>query len=83
MNFGLACVSLDAENDASETIYTTTAPLVINDDVADLTVTLDALPAGTGVKMFYVLVEFFQEVNGELYELRSGQMNALEIVHIE
>ena len=83
VNFGLACVSLDAENDASETIYTTPAPLVINDDVADLTVTLNALPAGAGVKMFYVLVEFFQEVNGELYEMRSGQMNALKIVHIE
>lgn len=83
VNFGLACVSLDAENDASETLYTTPAALPINGDVADLTVTLNALPASAGVKMFYVLVEFFQEVNGELYELRSGQMNALRVVHIE
>ncbi|OWK74310.1 hypothetical protein CBW16_02540 [Flavobacteriaceae bacterium JJC] len=82
VNLGLACVSLDAENEKSETVYSTSAPLVINEDVADLTVTLDALPTADGVKMFYVLLEFFQEVNGELYELRSGQMNALKLVHI-
>ncbi|MGZ8526952.1 MAG: hypothetical protein ACXWVV_05130, partial [Kaistella sp.] len=42
VNFGLACVSLNAENGAAETLYTTPAALPINGDVADLTVTLNA-----------------------------------------
>lgn len=83
VKFGLACVSLDAANDLSESVYSTAPALEITEDVATLTVALDALPSAAGVKMFYLLVEFFQAVNGELYELRSGQMNALKIVHIE
>lgn len=83
VNIGLACVKLDAGNRAWETVYSFPAPLLIDDTEQTLMVTLPSLPAGTGVKMFYVLIEFFQEVNGELYELRSGQMNALKITHIE
>lgn len=82
VNIGLACAALDAENDKAETVYSVAAPVVINDDVQDLTVALDALPAGTGVKMFYVLVEFFQEINGELYALNGNNMNALKLVEI-
>ena len=83
VNIGLAWVSLEAENHTSQTVYSDDAPVVINDVAQDVTVTLDTLPAAAGVKMFYVLVEFFQEVNGELYELKSDHMNALKIVHIE
>ena len=83
VNIGLACVSLNAEDQKFQTVYSDDAPITINDIAADLTVTLDALPSAEGVKLFCVMVEFFQEVNGALYELKSDQMNALKIVQIE
>lgn len=82
VNIGLACVRLDAEHQAWETVYSVSAPILTEDTEQTLRVTLPSLPAGTGVKMFYLLTEFFQEVNGELYELKSDQMNALKLVEI-
>lgn len=82
VSIGLACVSLDAENDHSQTVYATPLPVEINDQVQTLTVTLDSLPTDPGVKMFYVYIAFYQMTNAELYPLRSDKMNALKLVHI-
>ena len=41
-----------------------------------------ALPAGTGVKMVVLLLEFFQEVNGVKYLLNNGAFNVLQLVAV-
>lgn len=41
-----------------------------------------AVPAGTGVKMVVLLIEFFQEVNGVKYMLNNGAFNVLQIVAV-
>lgn len=82
VNIGLACVRLDGERLAWETVYSAYPPILTDDTEQTVTVTLPSLPAGTGVKMFYVLVEFFQEINGELYALNGDNMNALKLVEI-
>ena len=40
------------------------------------------MPELEGTLMFYVLVEFFQEMNGEQYILKSGSHNALQLVKV-
>jgi hypothetical protein len=41
-----------------------------------------AVPAGTGVKIVVLLIEFFQEVNGVQYMLNSGAFNVLHLVAV-
>jgi hypothetical protein len=49
---------------------------------ATVTLTPTALPTGTGIKMFFLKIEFFQEVNSIQYTLRNGEFNALLIADI-
>lgn len=39
--------------------------------------------AGTGTDLFLLMVEFFQEVNGNQYSLKNGAYNALSIVEVQ
>jgi len=41
-----------------------------------------AVPAGVGVKMAVLLIEFFQEVNGVKYLLNNGAFNVLQLVAV-
>ena len=41
-----------------------------------------AVPAGIGVKMAVLLIEFFQEVNGLKYMLNNGAFNVLQLVAV-
>ena len=42
-----------------------------------------AVPAGTGVKMVVLLIEFFQEINGVKYMLNNGAFNVLHLVAVD
>jgi hypothetical protein len=42
----------------------------------------EAVPTGTGIHLHLLLIEFFQEVNGVSYPLKSGTYNALNIVDV-
>jgi hypothetical protein len=57
-----------------------TFPLV--QGVISPVLTPTAVPAGTGVKMVVLLIEFFQEVNGVKYMLNNGAFNVLQIVAV-
>ena len=54
----------------------------VDAEMADVELTLDALPDLEGVKMFYILLEYFQDINGKLYPLKSGAYNALRLVRV-
>lgn len=54
----------------------------INSEAADVALTLDSLPEGDGVKMFYVLVEYFQGFEWKTVPLKSGAFNALKLVRV-
>lgn len=42
-----------------------------------------AAAVGTGNDMFLLMIEFFQEVNGNQYTLKNGAYNALSIVEVQ
>lgn len=42
----------------------------------------DEVPAGDGVALYLLLVEFYQEMNGATYPLNNGAFNALNIVEV-
>ena len=41
-----------------------------------------AVPSGTGVNLHLILIEFYQQINGELYILKNGAYNVLSIVEV-
>lgn len=47
-----------------------------------ITLTPDAMSAGTGNTLHLLLVEFFQEVNGAQYSLRNGAFNVLHLLAV-
>ena len=49
---------------------------------SDITLTPVALPLGAGTDVFAVLLEFFQEVNGNQYALQNGTHNAFTIIEV-
>jgi hypothetical protein len=56
--------------------------LVINGTSGAVTLTPTAVPAGTGIKVYLLKIEFFQMVNTVQYSLKNGAYNALAIVEV-
>lgn len=56
--------------------------LAINATSTNVTLTPTAVPAGTGIKVYMLKIEFFQMVNTVQYSLKNGSFNALAIVEV-
>jgi len=56
--------------------------LVINGTSGAVTLTPTAVPTGTGIKVYLLKIEFFQQVNAVQYSLKNGSYNALAIVEV-
>lgn len=56
--------------------------LPIDNTTATQTLVPPAVPTGTGNDVMLILVEFFQEVNGNQYSLKNGAYNVLSIVEV-
>lgn len=48
-----------------------------------VTLTPAAAPAGAGTDIYFLTLEFFQEVNGVQYSLKNGAYNVLNIVEVQ
>jgi hypothetical protein len=49
----------------------------------NVALTPGAAPVGAGTDVYLLMIEFFQEVNGNQYSLKNGAYNALSIVEIQ
>lgn len=59
------------------------AIMPIDNVAVDVTLTPDGgAPAGDGNAIYLLMVEFFQEVNTQMYSLKSGAYNALSIIEV-
>lgn len=54
----------------------------INEETGTITLVPNTIPTGDGNQMYFLLVEFYQEMNGEMYPLNNGAFNALSIVEV-
>lgn len=82
VQIGIAISALDAGLKTSETIY---SPMLNSAaDAVPAMLSVDpgaAIPTGA-VKIFAVLIEFLQEINGAQYPLNNNQFNCLNIVKV-
>ena len=60
-----------------------TVNLPIDNNNSTVTLTPGQAPSGSGTDVFLLMVEFFQEVNGNQYSLNDGLYNALSVVDVE
>lgn len=54
----------------------------INANLLDLTLKIEETPEGDGCNFHLLHIEFFQEVNGDLYSLKNGSYNSLSILEV-
>lgn len=75
-----AYANVDFTNEISAIEYSPVTNLPIDGTNTPVTLTPAAVPAGTGTKFYFILVEFFQEINSVQYSLKNGSYNVLNIV---
>jgi hypothetical protein len=66
----------------SDVGYTNVENLPIDGTSTSVTLTPASVPSGTGIKLFLLQVEFFQEVNAVQYSLNNGAYNGLAIIEV-
>lgn len=82
VSFRSAFINLDFETGLFDKSYSPVSNLVIDSTPVTVSLTPEQVPSGSGVQFYLLLVEFFQEVNGVQYSLKSGNYNALNLIDI-
>lgn len=77
-----AFLKLDFDTTDNAIEYSPIINLAIDTTSATQTLTPAGVPTGTGNNIFVLLVEFFQDINGVQYPLKSGAFNVLNIVEV-
>jgi hypothetical protein len=78
-----AFLNIDFSSGISEIQYSPKVNLPIDNTSTSATLTPVSVPAGTGNKMYFLMLEFFQEINGVQYSLKNGAYNVLAIVGVD
>jgi len=56
--------------------------LVLDQTKSSVVLTPAQTPTGAGILFIVIKVSFFQEINGQVYSLNNGSLNAIEIVSV-
>lgn len=75
-----AFMTHDFETGAYEVYTSNQQNLPIDLTATTVTLTPSDVPSGSGVALYFLLVEFFQEINAVQYPLKNGSFNALAII---
>lgn len=82
VGFRTAFVNLNFETGLFNSSYSPVVMLPIDLSVSTVTLTPDGVPAGDGIQMHLLLIEFYQEMNGVQYPLLNGAHNVLNLVEL-
>lgn len=77
-----AFAKVDFELGVSETQFTNVVNRPLDGTSGNVVLTPLAVPTGTGVSVYLLQIEFFQEVNGVQYTMKNGAYNALSIIEV-
>lgn len=82
INISGAMANIDFSTGAADVEITNVVSLPDDATSTDVTLTPTAVAQGTGINLFLLKIEFFQQVNGNLYPLKNGSYNSLAIVAV-
>ena len=77
-----AFVNLDFTTGISAVNYSPIIDLPINSTDATQTLTPSGVPAGSGSKIYLLMIAFYQAVNGVQYPLKNGSYNVLNVLEV-
>lgn len=81
VNFTSAYLGVYWDTGDYEIFYSNEVSIALNNSATDIELIPSDLPTLADAPLFYVLlIEFAQEVNGELYTFSNGQYNVLQVV---
>ncbi len=83
VSFKCAWAIIDFAAGTSGVDYSPAVTLPIDAAVSNVQCLPPNIPAGAGVNLYLLSVEFLQEVNGVQYSLKNGAYNALAIVEVQ
>lgn len=78
-----AWAKIDFATGDTEVYETNVENLLLDTTSSNVVLTPTATPAGSGTSLYLLMIEFFQEVNGNQYTLKNGDFNALSIVEVQ
>lgn len=82
VSFSSAAVRLDFDTGSYQLEHSDEQVFAIDDASQDVHVTPVQLPTGSGTLFYLLLIEFYQEFNGKMYQLNNGKFNVLHIVSL-
>lgn len=82
VNLRSGMVKLDFETGLFKNSYSPDNIIPLENTVATVVLTPGSVPSGSGFQLYLLLIEFYQEVNGTQYPLRSGSYNVLNLVDV-
>ncbi|MFC7774631.1 hypothetical protein [Flavobacterium sp. GCM10027622] len=80
--FQSAVLALDFETEESELALSNVVTQPISLSPSTVTLTPTAVPTGTGVQLFLLMVSFSQQINGQSYSLKNEEYNVLHILEV-
>jgi hypothetical protein len=80
--FRSAFIKLDFSTGDYNAQYSPVVNTLLNMSPSTITLTPAGVPTGSGTQFYLLLIEFFQEVNGEQYPLRNGAFNVLNLIDV-
>ncbi|MFC5684473.1 hypothetical protein ACYE2N_14940 [Flavobacterium sp. MAHUQ-51] len=75
-------VKVDFTTDKFENSYSPESIVALDNTTTTVVLTPANVPSGSGIQFNLLLIEFYQEVNGTQYPLRSGNYNVLNLVDV-
>lgn len=83
VQFTSGFAGVDFQNGDKDLQMSAPVNLVIDGTQTNVTLTPPSAPSVTGINLFLLKIEFFQEVNGVQYTLKNGAYNALRVVEAQ
>ena len=77
-----AILQIDFETGVSEIAYSPITNLPIDNALNSSVLTPSSSPTGSGVKLYLLLISFYQQVNGVQYSLKNEEYNVLNILEV-
>jgi hypothetical protein len=82
VSFRSGVLLLNFEEGSYSMAYSKTENLPLNMTAFDLELTLNDLPKGNGFVFWFILIEFFQEINAVQYPLNNEVYNVLNLLEV-
>jgi len=82
VKFSSAMLNFDFDSYAGDLKISPPDMMAIDHQTHQVSLTPSSVPVGTGQVFYFMLIEFFQEVNGQFYALHNGAFNVLNLIKV-